>query len=70
VSSTTPSGHLEGGRQDRNISANQARWFRFRRSGLEEPFATPADTARHLIGVRAQMPVAADIAFFNRTAGH
>jgi len=52
-----------------NISANQARWFRFCRSGLAEPFATPPETARQLLGVQAQMPAAADIAFFNRTAG-
>lgn len=50
-----------------NISATQARWFRFRRSGLEKPFATPAETARYLIGVQAQMPAAANVAFFNRT---
>ena len=52
-----------------NISASQTRWFRFRRSGLGEPFATPAETARHLIGVQAQMPAAANVAFFNRTGG-
>ena len=52
-----------------DISAAHARWFRFRRSGLAEPFATPAETARHLIGVQAQMPAAADVAFFNRTVG-
>ncbi len=49
------------------VSAAQARWFRIRRSGLVEPFATPSSTARHFIGVQAQMPAAADIAFFNRT---
>ena len=51
------------------ISVTQARWFRFRRSGLGEPFATPPETARRLLGVQAQMSAAADIAFFNRTAG-
>ncbi len=48
------------------VSAAQARWFRIRRSGLIEPFATPSAIARQLIGVQAQMPAAADIAFFNR----
>ena len=52
--------------QTMKISGAQARWFRIRRSGLVEPFATPSSTARHLIGVQAQMPAAADIAFFNR----
>ena len=52
-----------------DISTNHARWFRFRRSGLEQPFATPAETARRLIGVQAQMPAAANVAFFNRTMG-
>ena len=50
------------------ISTAQARWFRFRRSGLIEPFATPTATARQLIGVQAQMPAASDLAFFSRTA--
>ena len=49
-----------------DVSETQMRWFRFRRSGLAEPFAAPATVASRLLGVQAQMPVAGDIAFFNR----
>ncbi len=59
---------MPGATQNMKVSAAQARWFRIRRSGLIEPFTTPSETARHLIGVQAQLPAAADIAFFNRTA--
>jgi hypothetical protein len=32
-----------------------------------DPFASPQETARRLVGVQAQLPVAATLAFFNRT---
>lgn len=50
------------------ITPAHVHWFRHRRSGLVEPFATAEETARRLIGVQAQLPPAADVAFFNRTA--
>ena len=50
------------------ISPRQAHWFRLRRSGLVEPFATSEETASRLIGVQAQLPPAAAISFWNRTA--
>ncbi|MCP4249303.1 MAG: winged helix DNA-binding domain-containing protein [bacterium] len=50
------------------VIPTQVHWFRLRRSGLVEPFATPAETARRLIGVQAQLLAAADLAFWNRTA--
>ena len=49
------------------MSAAQQRWFRLGRSGLLEPFESPEDTARRLIGVQAQLPVAAQLTFWNRT---
>ncbi len=50
------------------ITSSQVHWFRLRRSGLIEPFASPEETARRLIGVQAQLMTAADLAFWNRTA--
>jgi hypothetical protein len=47
----------------------QVRWFRLRRSGLIDPFATPELAAQSLIGVQAQIHPAAGVALFNRTAG-
>ena len=47
----------------------QVRWFRLRRSGLIDPFATPEVAAQSLIGVQAQIHPAAGVALFNRTAG-
>ena len=41
------------------ITAAQVHWFRLRRSGLVQPFATPEETAGRLIGVQAQRPAAA-----------
>ena len=45
------------------ITPAQVHWFRLRRSGLVKPFATPEETAGRLIGVQAQLPPAADLAF-------
>ena len=50
------------------VSPDQAHWFRLRRSGLVEPFKTPEETAHRLIGVQAQLPAAAHLSFWNRTA--
>ncbi len=50
------------------ITPAQVRWFRLRRSGLVEPFATPEETAHRSIGIQAQLPSAANLAFWNRTA--
>lgn len=52
-----------------SVSTAQSRWFKFRRSGLLEPFETAAAAAGQLIGVQAQLPVASDLAFFNRVEG-
>lgn len=49
------------------ISCAAVHWFRVRRSGLVEPFASPQETARRLLGVQAQLPAAATLALFNRT---
>ena len=51
------------------VTARQAHWFRLRRSGLVDRFATHAETARHLVGVQAQMLPAANLALWHRTAG-
>ena len=49
------------------LSSTQRAWFRLRRSGLVDPFKTPEETARRLVGVQAQLPPAASLAFWNRT---
>lgn len=49
------------------LSAEQVRWFRLRRSGLVEPFATPEEAASQLVGVQAQILPAAGLALWNRT---
>jgi hypothetical protein len=51
------------------LSDTQIRWFRLRRSGLVEPFATPEETASTLVGVQAQIMPAAGLAIWNRTSG-
>ena len=51
------------------LTAEQIRWFRLRRSGLIEPFATPEEAASHLVGVQAQIFPAAGLALWNRTRG-
>jgi hypothetical protein len=51
------------------ISAEQMRWFRLRRSGLVEPFATPENVTSTLFGVQAQILPAAGLALWNRTSG-
>jgi hypothetical protein len=48
-------------------TAEQCRWFRFRRSGLAEPFSTPEATAHALVGIQAQILPAAALALWNRT---
>jgi hypothetical protein len=47
----------------------QVRWFRLRRSGLIDPFATPELAAQMLAGIQAQIHPAAGVALFNRTVG-
>ncbi|RIK58280.1 MAG: winged helix DNA-binding domain-containing protein [Chloroflexi bacterium] len=49
------------------ISIEQMRWFRLRRSGLVKPYATPVAAARALMGVQAQILPAAALALWNRT---
>ena len=46
----------------------QIRWFRLRRSGLVEPFATPEAVAGALVGVQAQILSASMLALRNRSA--
>ncbi len=50
------------------LSDEQVRWFRLRRSGLVEPFASPEATASALTGVQAQILPAALLALWNRSA--
>ncbi len=51
------------------ITPEQMRWFRLRRSGLVKPFSTPVAAARALMGVQAQILPAAALALWNRTSG-
>lgn len=50
-----------------NLTMQQVRWFRLRRSGLHDPFGSPAEAARALAGVQAQIEPAAGLALWNRT---
>ncbi len=49
------------------ILPSAVHWFRLCRSGLVDPFASAPETARRLVGVQAQLPAAATLAFFHRT---
>jgi hypothetical protein len=51
------------------LTGTQIRWFRFRCSGLAEPFSSPEEAARSLVGVQAQILPAAGLALWNRTRG-
>src|SRR5262245_32909601 len=51
------------------ITAEQIRWFRLRRSGLIEPFSSPETAASAIVGVQAQILPAAGISLWNRTTG-
>ena len=50
------------------LTDEQIRWFRLRRSGLVEPFASPEAAAASLAGVQAQILPAALLALRNRSA--
>ena len=50
------------------LNEEQIRWFRLRRSGLVEPFATPEAAAASLAGVQAQILPASLLALRNRSA--
>ena len=50
------------------LTEEQIRWFRLRRSGLVEPFASPETAAAALAGVQAQILPAALLALWNRSA--
>ncbi len=52
-----------------SVSHEQIRWFRMRRSGLVDPFASPEAAAGALVGVQAQILPAAGLALWNRTGG-
>ncbi len=58
----------DGNGKRMRATAEQVRWFRLRRSGLVEPFATPEEAARGLAGVQAQILTAATLALWNRSA--
>jgi len=47
----------------------QVRWYRLRRSGLIQPFATPELAAQELAGIQAQIHPAAGLALHQRTTG-
>lgn len=51
------------------VSAEQVRWFRLKRSGLVSPMAGPEAVATALIGVQAQILTAAGLALWQRTTG-
>lgn len=51
------------------VSAERVRWFRFKRSGLVEPMATPEAVTTALIGVQAQILTAGGLALWQRTTG-
>ncbi len=51
------------------LSADQVAWFRLKRSGLVEPFSSPTDCARALIGIQAQLPPATGLALAVRCRG-
>jgi uncharacterized protein YcaQ len=51
------------------LTETHIRWFRLRRSGLAEPFSSPEEAARALVGVQAQILPAAGLALWNRTRG-
>lgn len=48
------------------ITTEQTRWFRYRKSGLVNPFASPAEAAHHLVGIQSQIPISSYIALFHR----
>ena len=50
------------------LTEEQVRWFRLRRSGLVEPFASPECAAAGLAGVQAQILTASMLALWNRSA--
>ena len=50
------------------LTGEQVRWFRQRRSGLVTPFDTPEEAASALAGVQAQILSAATLALWNRSA--
>jgi hypothetical protein len=52
-----------------SITDTQIRWFRLRRSGLVDPFASPEAAATALVGIQAQILPAAGLALSNRTTG-
>ncbi len=52
-----------------HVSAEQVRWFRFQRSGLAQPMASPEAVTTALIGVQAQILTAAGLALWQRTTG-
>jgi hypothetical protein len=49
-----------------NLTQQHLRWFRLRRSGLVEPFATAEEAASRLTGVQAQILPAAALSLWNR----
>ncbi|MCB0040747.1 MAG: winged helix DNA-binding domain-containing protein [Caldilinea sp.] len=49
------------------VTLDQARWFRMRRSGLVDPFASAEAAAAELAGIQAQIHPAAGLALWNRT---
>ncbi len=49
------------------VTAEQARWLRWRRSGLVTPFADPLAVTGALVGVQAQLLPAAGLALWHRS---
>lgn len=51
-----------------SVSIDQVLWYRMRRSGLVQPFASLAECAKQLGGVQSQAISASHISLFNRVA--
>lgn len=50
-----------------NANPEQVRWFRLKRSGLLNPFASMTEATQALMGVQAQILPAAGVSLWNRT---
>jgi hypothetical protein len=58
---------MNEGRRMLTLSEEHVRWLGLRRSGLDQPFDSPAQAAGALAGVQAQRLPAAGPALWNRT---
>ena len=61
-------GRTVDGKRTMKLSEEQIRWFRLRRNGLVDPFASPEAAVGALAGVQAQILTASMLALWNRSA--